>query len=266
MPLARGPAWPAWPVASVVLNILLCLTSCTGQVTPEVPVPSFTSLYTDQAPSGSDIVANSFLVYFGDLKNFDLAAAAAAAGHDSNNNAVQAAAQDRRTATQAKATKLISDLQSEGIRLARSRAFGYLWPGASLTAASDADAAQLVSFLRRYPGVSSVLPVGRVLPPPPLDPLPNPGPDGGVTPKLVGIDDYAPDDWTQLAAAKKKLKLDGSGVKAGIIDTGVDYTHPAIGGGPSGCSKVGDPGCRVVKGYDFVTEREDTVRPLAFRV
>lgn len=37
----------------------------------------------------------------------------------------------------------------------------------------------------------------------------------------------------------------GQGIKIGIIDTGIDYTHPALGG------KFG-PGSKVIGGYDFV--------------
>jgi subtilisin family serine protease len=39
--------------------------------------------------------------------------------------------------------------------------------------------------------------------------------------------------------------LIGEGVLVGIIDSGVDYTHPALGG----CF---GPGCKVVGGTDFV--------------
>lgn len=39
--------------------------------------------------------------------------------------------------------------------------------------------------------------------------------------------------------------ITGNNIKVGIIDTGVDYTHPALGG----CF---GPGCRVAYGYDFV--------------
>ena len=41
------------------------------------------------------------------------------------------------------------------------------------------------------------------------------------------------------------LGLDGTGTTIGIIDTGVDYTHPDLGG----CFGAG---CKVVGGYDFV--------------
>ncbi|KAI8866736.1 subtilisin-like protein [Ramicandelaber brevisporus] len=41
------------------------------------------------------------------------------------------------------------------------------------------------------------------------------------------------------------LGYDGTGIKVGVLDTGVDYTHPALGG----CF---GPGCRVRYGYDFI--------------
>ncbi|CAI2166465.1 1523_t:CDS:2, partial [Funneliformis geosporum] len=46
------------------------------------------------------------------------------------------------------------------------------------------------------------------------------------------------------------LKLSGKGVKVGIIDTGIDYTHPALGG----CF---GPGCRVAFGYNFLNDTND---------
>ncbi|TPX34281.1 hypothetical protein SeMB42_g07341 [Synchytrium endobioticum] len=54
----------------------------------------------------------------------------------------------------------------------------------------------------------------------------------------------------------------GSQTKIGIIDTGIDYTHPAFGS----CRRVRDLGhCRVQYGYDFVgnslTQDPDTVSP-----
>lgn len=39
--------------------------------------------------------------------------------------------------------------------------------------------------------------------------------------------------------------IKGKGVKIGIIDTGVDYLHPSLGGGFG-------PGYKVSFGYDFV--------------
>ncbi|CEG67292.1 hypothetical protein RMATCC62417_03744 [Rhizopus microsporus] len=50
---------------------------------------------------------------------------------------------------------------------------------------------------------------------------------------------------TGVTKLREKLGLTGKGIKVGVIDTGVDYTHHALGG----CF---GPGCRVAYGYDFV--------------
>ena len=54
---------------------------------------------------------------------------------------------------------------------------------------------------------------------------------------------HADDVWEELGVR-------GEGVTVGIIDSGVDYTHPALGGGFG-------PGFRVVGGYDFVNDDPD---------
>ncbi|KAF9432512.1 hypothetical protein BGZ76_010690 [Entomortierella beljakovae] len=52
-------------------------------------------------------------------------------------------------------------------------------------------------------------------------------------------------EQTGVLAARDKLQLAGQGIKIGIIDTGVDYTHEAFG------SCYG-PGCKIEFGFDFV--------------
>ncbi|KFH68076.1 hypothetical protein MVEG_06806 [Podila verticillata NRRL 6337] len=52
-------------------------------------------------------------------------------------------------------------------------------------------------------------------------------------------------NMTGVTRVKEELGLTGKGVRVGIIDTGIDYTHPALGG----CF---GPGCKVEVGWDFV--------------
>ncbi|KAF9982049.1 hypothetical protein BGZ75_006585 [Mortierella antarctica] len=59
---------------------------------------------------------------------------------------------------------------------------------------------------------------------------------------------------TGIKMAQEKLGLTGKGIKVGIIDTGVDYKHPALGG----CF---GPGCKVAFGHDFVGDTYDNGVP-----
>ncbi|KAG0265219.1 hypothetical protein BG011_005262 [Mortierella polycephala] len=54
-----------------------------------------------------------------------------------------------------------------------------------------------------------------------------------------------PHDLTGVRQVHESLKFFGKGIKIGIIDSGVDYNHPALGG----CF---GPGCKVAYGTDFV--------------
>ncbi|KAK9700479.1 hypothetical protein K7432_012168 [Basidiobolus ranarum] len=56
---------------------------------------------------------------------------------------------------------------------------------------------------------------------------------------------------TGVDKVHKILKNTGAGIRVGIIDTGIDYTHPALGG----CFK--GKHCRVQYGYDFVGDSYD---------
>ncbi|KAG9061756.1 hypothetical protein KI688_006907 [Linnemannia hyalina] len=59
---------------------------------------------------------------------------------------------------------------------------------------------------------------------------------------------------TGVDAAHKKLKLTGKGVKVGIVDSGIDYKHPAFAaeGATEGCFARYGKNCRVKYGWDFV--------------
>ncbi|KAG0332559.1 hypothetical protein BG000_009906 [Podila horticola] len=55
---------------------------------------------------------------------------------------------------------------------------------------------------------------------------------------------------TGVQAVHDRFGLTGKGIKVGIIDTGIDYKHPALGG----CF---GPGCKVAFGHDFVGDDYD---------
>jgi len=57
-------------------------------------------------------------------------------------------------------------------------------------------------------------------------------------------------DKVWAIADSNGIAIDGTGMRIGIIDTGVDYTHPDLGG----CF---GPGCKVAAGYDFVNDDPD---------
>lgn len=72
--------------------------------------------------------------------------------------------------------------------------------------------------------------------------------NGAEFPALAG--------WTGVRDTHEKLNVWGEGVKVGIIDTGTDYHHPALGG----C--FGKEGCKVRYGYDVVGDYyNSTVAP-----
>ena len=58
----------------------------------------------------------------------------------------------------------------------------------------------------------------------------------------------APDVWS--LRDKNLLSVTGHGINVAVLDTGIDYTHPALGG----C--LGE-GCKVVAGYDFHNQDND---------
>ncbi len=113
-----------------------------------------------------------------------------------------------------------------GIRYSERRHFRSLFNGLSIRA----DARNL-SRLRSLPGVQAVYPVITV----------TRDQEGSVN---------VPELTTALAqtgadVAQNTLGLTGAGVRVAVMDTGIDYNHPDLGG----CF---GPGCRVARGYDFV--------------
>jgi minor extracellular serine protease Vpr len=106
------------------------------------------------------------------------------------------------------------------------RAFDTLWNGLSV-AINPAD----LSKLSRIPGVAALYPVETISVPEPI---------AGATPEL-----FTAIQMTGADIAQSELGFTGHGIKVAVMDTGIDYDHPDLGG----CF---GPGCRVAYGYDLV--------------
>ena len=113
-----------------------------------------------------------------------------------------------------------------GLQYQERYAFDTLWNGLSI----DASAAEL-GKLSRMTSVKAVYPVG-IVPLPATSPFSDP--ELATALAMTGAD-----------IAQNELGYSGAGVRVAIMDTGVDYDHPDLGG----CF---GPGCRVVTGYDLV--------------
>lgn len=125
-----------------------------------------------------------------------------------------------------------AEAAGDGIAYAEVLRFERLWNGMSVRA-SAVEAGKISSLA----GVHAVYPVTQVT-------IPEPGAAGA-----------SPDLATALAMtgadlAQTDLGLTGQGIRVGIIDSGIDYTHPDLGG----CF---GPGCRVEFGFDFVGDDFD---------
>ena len=127
-----------------------------------------------------------------------------------------------------------SSASQAGVSFTERKAFQNLWNGLSV-AVSPRDLARL----RTLGTVAAVYPVVAIAPP---DNQPIDEPELLTALAMTGAD-----------VAHNSLGLTGAGVKVGIIDTGVDYDHPALGGdGVARSNSHMIPNSRVIAGWDFV--------------
>ena len=113
-----------------------------------------------------------------------------------------------------------------GIRFIERFAFDRLWNGLSIQIES-----RDLARLGKVKGVRALYPVIDI-------PIPRtaPGEETDLATALA---------MTGADVAQNELGFTGKGIRVGIIDTGIDYHHPDLGGGFG-------PGYRVYTGYDFV--------------
>jgi subtilisin family serine protease len=135
------------------------------------------------------------------------------------------------TALDAEHARFTADARDAGIALHERYAYHTLFNGVSL-AADDSTIARIGAL----DGVAAVYPVGTAT-------LEQTGPD--FTPDLA----YAI-TMTGADIAQSRLGYTGRGVHVAVMDSGIDYDHPDLGG----CF---GPECRVTNGYDFVGDDYD---------
>ncbi|MFL6195435.1 MAG: S8 family serine peptidase [Thermoanaerobaculia bacterium] len=137
------------------------------------------------------------------------------------------------SATLAQEKKAFRDAaRKNGVRLKERYSFDRLWNGISAEV-PPAD----VPKLARMPEVKNLYPVVAMA-------LPEREPQDEINLSTAVA-------MTQADVAQNQLGLTGRGIRVAILDTGIDFDHPDLGG----CFGAG---CRVEVGYDFVGDAYNT--------
>lgn len=132
-------------------------------------------------------------------------------------------------------TDFRNEAARSGIRYVERLSFDRLWNGLSISISSVelGKLARLSSVKNIYPVETLRIPESEVLA----------NPEMATALAMTGAD-----------IAQSELGLTGAGIRVAVMDTGIDYTHPDLGG----CF---GSGCRVETGYDFVGNAFDGQSP-----
>ncbi len=146
-----------------------------------------------------------------------------------------------RTAAKSRQASVQSAARTDGVKLTVLNSYTRVWNGFSVKASQSQ-----VDRLRSLPGVTAIYPVYPVR-----------LPDRKVEPELKYSLPMIGADVAQVAGYL------GDGVKVGVIDTGIDYNHPDLGGSgtPGNNADFGPSAPRVKYGYDFVGDDYNSDTP-----
>ena len=149
-----------------------------------------------------------------------------------------------KTALKAKHAAFFQDASSAGMSVAQRQSFDTLWNGVSVST-SAADAGKLAAL----PGVQAVYPVQDVR----LQSIPTDSSPDGELPVAGGNSEIDLAHSTTMIGSNiaNAAGWTGRGVKVAVIDSGVDYTNPDLGGCFGGV-------CKVIGGWDFVGDLYDS--------
>lgn len=128
--------------------------------------------------------------------------------------------------------------RAAGVTFRERRSFDVLFNGLSIDVAP-----RHLAALWRTPGVKALWPVLTFSLPPTTT---MPKPELSTALAMTGAD-----------IAQSELGYSGAGIRVAVMDTGIDYNHPDLGG--PGAFPTG----RVVAGYDFVGDAFDASNPAA---
>ena len=123
-------------------------------------------------------------------------------------------------------SNFLAAAKKAGLRFTSRRSFESLWNGVSL----QIERSQL-PLLAKIAGVRKLYPVIQI-----TVPKGHPGEETDLATALA---------MTGADIVQNELGITGKNIRVGLIDTGIDYHHPDLGGGFG-------PGHRVYTGYDFV--------------
>ena len=130
--------------------------------------------------------------------------------------------------------RFLADVDATGVELEVRSEFGTLWNGLSVKADEKS-----LPELAASDAVEAIFPVGVI-------DAPERPEDTQIDPEL-----FTAISMTGADIVQSELGYDGTGVKVGIIDTGIDYDHPDFGGNGSPGSTT-FPTEKVAFGHDFV--------------